>query len=132
MKFENKGKWQKQIAESRRMNENAFRQANEDNVIRRGKTINGDPWTETKIKEVTVNILGVTLRYDIIKFHVEMPEDKKSFSDKDRLEYQIVNQNDIDKLEKVIQNAIHSKISTNATFGSGQCITIDTHGYINK
>lgn len=122
MKFEHKGKWIKQI------NESAYK--NEDEVLRRGKTIHGDPWIETKIGEKTVNIMGVNLKYNIVKFHVEMPEDKKSMSDRDRTEYQLTNEGDIEKIERAIQTAIRSKMGNNVAYGAARQIGIDTQGYI--
>lgn len=104
-------------------------QRNEDVILRQGKTLQGNPWTETKVGEKTVNILGVNLKYDIVKFHVDMPEDKKTFTDKDRLEYKITNESEIDKLEKIIQTTICSKIG-NADIGSTKQIGINIQGYI--
>ena len=104
-------------------------QKNEDVILRQGKTLQGNPWTEAKVGEKTVNILGVNLKYDIIKFHVDMPEDKKTFTDKDRLEYKITNESEIDKLEKIIQTTICSKIG-NADIGSTKQIGVNIQGYI--
>lgn len=106
-------------------------QTDEGSIIQKGKTIKGFPWTMTKIDEVSVDILGVTLKYNIVKFHVDMPEEEKTKWDNDRIEYKIVDRNVFDQLEKTITDLIHTELGDNVINDSGRNISIPMEGHIN-
>ena len=105
-------------------------QTDEGSIIQKGKTIKGFPWTMTKIDEVSVDILGVTLKYNIVKFHVDMPEEEKTKWDNDRIEYKIVDRNVFDQLEKTITDLIHAELGDNVINDSGRNISIPMEGHI--
>ena len=105
-------------------------QTDEGSIIKRGKNDRGFPWTMTKIDEVSVDILGVTLKYNIVKFHVDMPEEEKTKWDNDRIEYKIVDRNVFDQLEKTITDLIHAELGDNVINDSGRNISIPMEGHI--
>ena len=105
-------------------------EAENNKVIRRGKTINGNPWTETKIDEKTVNILGIDLHYEITKFHVDMPDEEKTFTDRDRIESHLINKEAVKEIETIIKEKIYNKLGNKVILGSSYNIGIPDSCYI--
>ena len=104
-----------------------------DEIIDRGKTQAGYTWTRTKIDRKTVNILGVDLAYDIVKFHVDMPKDsEKSWLETDRIEYNLVNSNDVKIIQKTLENKVFETLGKKVSHGSGLSLFLPEHGEIKE
>lgn len=108
-----------------------------DNLYNQGRMASGNPWTQTIIDEVTIDILGVPVKYYITKFDIDLQnDDEHDRARTGQLEFrQASGQRDnIKQIEQNLQNLVFEQIKAKGydkvTGGSFHVINLPQDGYM--